>query len=243
MPTAYEDWTVQPHGPLVALDDRLLGVEGEIVMPLGRFPRRMTLVGLAGGRTAIFSAIALRDAEMARIEALGRPAFLIVPSDFHRLDAKAWKRRYPDIRVLAPPGARAKVEQVVPVDATDDQLDDTETRFVAVAGAGGHEAALIVRRPGGASLIVNDVIANVANPSGLGTRLMSRLFGFGASAPQVPRTIRAMLVSDKAALAAQFRAWAAEPELRRIVPSHGDVIDQGPAATLHRLADGLAPPG
>ena len=40
-------------------------------MPLGCFPRRMNVVALAGGGTAIYSAIALDAPEMARIEATG----------------------------------------------------------------------------------------------------------------------------------------------------------------------------
>jgi hypothetical protein len=240
MPTALKTWTVMPHGPLVEVDEGLLTVAGEIVMPLGRFPRRMTIVGLRCGRTAIFSAIALEEAEMKRIEALGAPAFLVVPSDHHRLDANIWKRRYPDMKVLAPPGARARVEEVVAVDATTDLLDDPGARFVTVDGTGGHEAGLIVRRAAGTSLIVNDVIAHVVHPNGIGARIMSRLFGFGVRAPQVPRTTRFMLISDRKALADQFRSWAAEPHLERIIPSHGELIEEGPAATLHRLADGLA---
>ena len=93
-------------GGLEAIDERILTVAGEIAMPLGRFPRRMTVVGLSGGRSAVWSAIALHEAEMLRIEALGRPAFLIVPSDHHRLDVRIWQARYPDALVVAPPGPR-----------------------------------------------------------------------------------------------------------------------------------------
>ena len=62
MPAILERWEVMPHGPLVALDEGLLSVAGEIAMPLGRFPRRMTVVALNRGRTAIYSAVALDDA-------------------------------------------------------------------------------------------------------------------------------------------------------------------------------------
>jgi hypothetical protein len=43
-------------------------------MLLDRFPRRMTVVALAGRETAIYSAIALAAPEMARIEAIGSRA-------------------------------------------------------------------------------------------------------------------------------------------------------------------------
>jgi hypothetical protein len=239
MPKILTQWTVMPHGPLQQIDMDLLTVAGEIVMPLGRFPRRMTVIGLSGGRTAIWSAIALGEAEMARIEALGRPSFLIVPSDAHRLDAKIWKDRYPGITVIAPSGARPGVTEVVPVDATDNALGDPAVRFGTVPGTGGHEAALTVRRPEGLTLIVNDVIGHVRHPHGLGAKLMARLMGFGVSGPQVPWPIKRKVIRDAGALAGQFRSWADEPELRRIIVSHGEPIEADPAGTLRKLADSL----
>jgi hypothetical protein len=234
-----EKWEVMPHGPLVEIDDGILTVAGEIVMPLGRFPRRMTVVALAGGGTAIYSAIALDAPEMARIEAMGAPTFLIVPSDAHRMDAAIWKQRYPDMRVVAPPGAESKVGEVVPVDATTDILDDPAVRWTIVPGTGGHEGALTVRRTSGVTIICNDVIGNVAHPHGIGAHIMGRLMGFGVSEPQVPRVIKHRVVDDPKALAGQFRAWAREPGLTRLIVSHGDVIGEDPGEVLLKLAEKL----
>jgi hypothetical protein len=240
MPGILEKWEVMPHGPLVEVDDGILTVAGEIVMPLGRFPRRMTVVALAGGRTAIYSAIALDEPEMARIEQMGRPAILIVPGDAHRMDAGIWKQRYPELRVVAPPGARERVAEIVPVDATtSDILDDRAVDWTIVPGTGGHEGALTVRRPGGVTIVCNDVIGNVAHPDGIGAQIMSRLMGFGVSEPQVPRVIKHRVIDGPAALAGQFRAWAAEPGLRRVIPSHGDVIEEDARAVLVKLAETL----
>jgi hypothetical protein len=240
MPQILERWEVQPHERLEELELGLLSVVGEIRMPLGNFPRRMSVVGLAGGRTAIFSAIALDEPEMARIEAMGRPAILIVPGDAHRMDAKIWKQRYPELRVMAPPGARERVAEVVPVDATtSDILDDLAVRWTIVPGTGGHEGALTVRRPRGLTIICNDVIGNVAHPHGLGAKLMGRLMGFGVSEPQVPRIIKHRVIENPKALAGQFRAWAAEPDLARIIVSHGDVIEEKAGEVLLALASKL----
>lgn len=239
MPKVLEEWTVQPHDALVELADGILTVAGEIRMPLGNFPRRMTVVRLRGRRTAIYSAIALREPEMARIEALGAPSVLIVPSGAHRLDAKIWRRRYPALRVLAPAGARDDVAQVVPVDATGDGLDDPQVRFVTVPGTGEREAALEVRRGDGLTVICNDVIGNVAHPHGIGAYVMGRLMGFGVSEPQIPRIVQHKVVEEPAALAVQFRAWAGDPELRRVVVSHGDVIAADAAGVLEKLAASL----
>jgi hypothetical protein len=222
----------------VEIGDGILTVAGEIRMPLGNFPRRMTVVRLSGGRTAIWSAIALDEPQMERIEQLGEPAFLIVPGDHHRLDARIWKTRYPEIRVIAPPGAEEAAEEAVRVDATGDVLGDPEVKLIIVPGTGGHEAALEVRRDEGLTLVLNDVLANVAHPHGLGAHIMARLFGFGVHHPQVPRPVRHGMES-KAALAAQFDLWASEPDLKRIIVSHGDVIEENPAGVLRTLADAL----
>lgn len=239
MPEVLETWQVGPHGPLTEVDDGLLSVTGDIKMPLGVFPRRMTVVALSDDRTAIYSAIALEEHEMARIEKLGRPTFLIVPSDAHRMDARIWKRRYPDIVVLTPPGAREAVAEIVPVDGCDDVLADPDAAFTTVPGTGGHESALTVRRAGGTTIVCNDVIGNVAHPGGLGAQIMGRLMGFGVSHPQVPRVVRHKIVEDGAALAAQFEGWAADPMLKRIIVSHGDIINHEPAAVLQALAKDL----
>jgi len=239
LPKLHDQWTVLPHGPLREIDYSLLTVVGQIPMPLGNFPRRMTVVGLSKKRTALFSPIPLVEDEMERIEALGEPAFLIVPGGHHRLDARPYKARYPKARIVAPSGARGLVSEAVSVDLVLDRLEDADTSFVTVAGTANRDSALIVQRPGGANLIVNDIIAHVANAQGSGAWLMARLFGFGARRPAIPRPIRSKLVADPEALAAQLDKWAAIPGLARIIPSHGDIIDQQPAAELSRLAQTL----
>lgn len=233
------EWTVPPHGPIVQLDEGLASVAGEIVMPLGRFPRRMTLVTLPGGKLAVWSAIPLREPAMRELEAMGTPAVLIVPGIAHRLDARAWLTRYPDMKVICPAGAREAAEEAVPIDTTEDVLGAKDVRFVTVPGVGGKEAALEVTRGGKLTLVLNDLLANVRHPKGLGAQIMARLFGFGVHHPQMPRPVRSRFVEDQGVLAAALRTWAERPELARIVPSHGEVIERDPAAALERVAAGL----
>lgn len=233
------EWKVQPHGDLVELDEGLLTVEGTIRMPLGNFPRRMTVVTLAGGGLAIWSAIALREPEMKRLEAIGAPRWLVVPGVAHRLDAHIWKQRYPDLRVLCAPGAAMAVVEAVPIDATSDPFADAAVRFLVVPGAKSREAALLVRRQGRATLVVNDIVANVRHPQGLGAHIMARLMGFGVKRARMPWVGRRLFVDDAPALAAALREWAAEPGLSRVIPSHGDVISADPQGALLRIASDL----
>jgi hypothetical protein len=196
----------------------------------------MTVVALRNGRTAIWSPLPLREPEMERIEALGTPAILIVPGIGHRLDIRPWQRRYPSARVLCPPGARAAVEEAVPVDATYDILDDPTANFMTVPGVGEREAALLVRRGDRLTLVVNDILANVRHPHGIGAWIMARLFGFGVRRPRMPRIGKRMFVEDSHALAAAFRDWADNPDLARIIVSHGDVITEHPRTALRQAA-------
>jgi hypothetical protein len=240
MATLNRDWVVQPHGPLTRLDDRLWSAEGVLVMPLGRFPRRMTVVELAGGGTAVWSAIPLAEPEMAKLEALGPVRVLIVPNQGHRLDVAAWQARYPDAVVVAPPGAEAAVGEAATVGATDAApLADPSLELGLVAGTRFPEFYLRVERPAGWTLVLNDVLSRIAHPPGVSAWLLARLFGFGVDRPRTARLVRRKYLVDEAALARQFRDWAALPGLRRIVTSHVDVIETDPGAALARAADDL----
>lgn len=239
MAKLHDDWHVFPHGSVDSVDDGILTVEGEILMPLGRFPRRMTVVALSTGQTVVFSPVPLHEPAMRRIESLGEPGFMVVPNGFHRLDARAWKKRYPQIRVVCPPGAKKRVEEAVPVDAVIDVLGDPSVRFIVLEGTREAESALSVVRSGGKTLVLNDIISNIRHPKGLGANIMARLFGFGVKHPQMAREVRWLLAKDKPALARQLRAWADESDLRRIIVSHGEIIDAQPNDALRAVASTL----
>jgi hypothetical protein len=239
MTRPFEQWKVLPHGKLSEIDVNILTVTGEIRMPMMRLPRRMTVVRLNGSRLIVFSAISLDQDEMTKLEAYGRPAFLIVPSDKHRLDAKPWKNRYPAIQVVAPEGARAKVEDVVPVDTVAPQFDDPNVQFVAVPGTRGHEAALVVRTANGTTLVLNDLVGNIRSEPGSRGWLL-QLAGFAGKEAQIPRVVKMVMIKDANALRAQLTQWAEIESLKRILVSHGSPIEENPRQTLRDLARSLA---
>jgi hypothetical protein len=239
MPKPFNEWTVLPHGKLSRLDDNLLSVAGELHMPLGDYPRRMTVVRLNDARLIIFSAIALDDDEMRAIEDFGDPAYLIVPGDLHRMDAKIWKDRYPALIVLAPAGIRERVEKVVPVDVTTADFDDPRVRFVTVPGTEEHEGALVVETASGTTLVVNDLIWNLDDRPGFGGWVLGAL-GFTGDGPRIPPIVELKAVKDKNALRAQLEAWASLDKLNRIIVSHGDIVTRDPSGVLTHLAKDLA---
>jgi len=239
MAKALQQWKVLPHGKLVEIDPGILTVTGRIHMPFTNLPRRMTIARLADGRLVVFSAIALDTNNMRYLESYGTPAFLVVPSDKHRMDAKIWKVRYPAIQVVAPEGSRKKVEDVVHVDTSAPQFGDPAVQFITVPGTGRHEAALLIHTENGVTLVLNDLVGNIRNSTGFGGWFL-RKTNFAGDEPQIPRPVKWTLVDDKAALRAQFLQWAELPTLKRILVSHGDTIDYQPAEALRDLAQSLA---
>jgi hypothetical protein len=239
MPKAHQQWKVLPHGKLEKIDANIMTVVGQIQMPLMKLPRRMTVVRLNDSRLVVFSAIALDEKQMGTLEAFGRPAYLVVPSDKHRLDAKIWKDRYPDMRVVAPEGSRAGVAKVVPVDTTAPRFDDPNVQFVTVPGTREQESALVVKTKKGTTLVVNDIVGNIRDASGVGGWLLGK-FGFAGKKARIPGVVKIAMIKDKAALRAQLLEWAEIKQLKCILVSHGSPIEDNPRQVLRDLASTLA---
>ncbi len=222
-----------PHGPIERLAENFWRVRGELArMPIGRV---MTLARRSDGTVVIHNAIALEEAMMAEIEAWGRPAAILVPNRFHRLDAPAFAARYPDARVLCPAGAREKVANVVRVDGDfADFPADADVSLAHLDGTRDREGVLEVRSADGTSIVVNDVLFNLPPMPGL-RGLIFRLDG-AVGRLRVARLSRLLLVGDRAAFRAHLERLAARPDLRRIVVSHGNMVTDDASAALRAAA-------
>lgn len=241
MATNPTEWNVLPHDPLTPLADNLWRVEGEL--PGMALRRCMVVARLASGDLVIHNGMALDEAGMAELEALGRPAWLVVPNGWHRLDAARYKARYPDIQILCPRGSRARIEKVVAVDQTYDRCpcpgDDDETvKLEHLEGIRGAEGVMSVRSADGITLIFNDAIFNLEHGRGLFWLIYGRLLG-NAGGPKVTTITRLFMVKQKHELRASLTRLAAVDDLRRIIVAHGAVIDTAPAEVLQRLAGQL----
>jgi hypothetical protein len=221
MPKAYESWTVLPHKPIEKLEPNLWRVEGKL--PGGRGTRVMTIVKLASGGLLVHNAIALEEDAMKELEAFGKPEVLIVPNGFHRLDAKVFKQRYPQLRVLCPAGAKKKVAQVVAVDGTfDDGPREDGVRLFHLDGCKQQEGVVEVKSPGGTSYVLNDAVMNMPKFGGVMGFILAP-----TGRPAVPRVFRLFVVKDKRAFTACVEKLAATPDLKRVIVSHGKMLERG----------------
>ena len=221
MPKAFGEWKVLAHGPLVELSDNLLWVQG--ALPGMSLKRVMVVVRLKDGRLLIHNGIALDEAERKQLEAFGQPAFLVVPNGGHRLDAPAYKHRYPALRVFAPKGARERVEQVIHVDGVyEDFPTDEVVRFETLHGVNDSEGALIVNSSDGVSVVLNDCVFNMDRKRDVLGFLFTTAFG-SAPGPRVSRLAKLAFIKDKKALRADLERLAELPGLTRLIVAHEKV--------------------
>lgn len=233
MAKCFRSWTVLEHGPVEKHSEKVWSVSGK--MP-GGSQRQMAVVKLSGERLLIHNAIALRDSEMVEIERWGKPAYLLVPNGFHRQDAYIFKQRYPELKVLCPKGATAKVAKEVSVDGSYEQdVGDTSVRLFHWRGSTEREGAVLVRESDRCSLIVNDMLLNLPKQGGM----MGVLLG-PTGVVSVPRITRWMVVKDTAALKEHLLELSQTPGLGRILVGHGETIESGAADTLKSAAARLS---
>ena len=199
------------------------------------FPARMTAVSLAGGEVALISPVPLDGARAGRIAELGRVTHLLAPNLLHSMYLGAASERYPEARVLAPPGLAAK-RPGLRVDATLDRGLPAPLRealeIIRLEGAPGMDEYVFFHH-GSGTLIVTDLVFNVVRPQGFWAHLVLTLTGCHARLAST-RTWR-LLVKDRAAMARSIERLLALP-VRTLVMAHGDVVRHD---TRDRLAEAL----
>jgi hypothetical protein len=228
-------WIVQPYRPIQRIEQNLWTVDGDVHVPGGVIPRKMTLLKCPDGRVAIHSPICLGDDDMAAIESWGELAFCIVPNGYHRLDAPAFRERYRPLKIVCPDPVRARVAKVVAVDGGYSSLPPSiEWQPLAMTSG---EAVFVSRADGRITLIFGDALFNVQRLAGTLGIVLNLIGSIGG--PRVTPLAKLIVVSDRKLLASQLPELAAIPGLTRLIPGHGDNLEGEPAATLRRVADAI----
>lgn len=208
-----------PHGDIEAHGPDLWSVWGSLPIPLRR---RMVIFRLKDGTLLLHSVIALDEAGMAKLDALGKPSIMIVPHGGHRMDAPFYKQRYPNLRVIGPAETRQKIEQVIAVDATcEETLPALGIGLHPMAGYKHGEVVYELPASGGKALLVSDIVANRDHPAGLGGWLTANVTGGVKGRLGVPRIMKWMMVKDKAMARASLSSLADIAGVSIILPAHG----------------------
>jgi hypothetical protein len=229
---------ILPHGDPHELMPGVWTVTGSLPFPVKRV---MTIVKLADGALLLHSVIAMSDAGMAKLDALGKPSIILVPHGGHRLDATFYKKRYPEARVVAPAAARAKIEEIVKLDATaEEALPSLGVRLHAVDGFKNGELAYELDTPGGKVLVMSDAVANRDPVPGLRGWLMAGMAGGPKNRRlSVPRIVRIIMLGDKKAARASLERLAELPDIKALTVAHGRAVTEGVGAALKEAASTL----
>ncbi|MCA8922480.1 MAG: hypothetical protein KDD82_11765 [Planctomycetes bacterium] len=216
-------WEVYPHGALRQLADRLWAVEGSL--PRLPVPRTMFVYRLEEGGLLVWSSVALDEAGMRELDALGPVQWIVVPNRFHRMQARAYLERYPAARVLCPAAARDHVAKEVTVHGTvEAELPPLGISVHADAGIKPSEVVYEFPLADGAALLFCDALFNLPNRGGLKgwiVRLIGSSGFFG-----VTRIGRWFVVDD----AQRFREFlleqSARDDLVLLGVAHGECVTQ-----------------
>jgi hypothetical protein len=224
-----------PHDDIEQLAPNFWTVRGSLPFPL---KRHMAICRLGDGTLLLHSAIAMSDDGMAKLDALGRPSVLIVPHTGHRMDAPFYKARYPQVRVLAPAAARAKVEEVIKVDATcEEALPALGVRVHPVPAFKNHELAYeLDLEGGGKALIMSDAVANRDHPKGFGGWFFANVTGGIKGRLGVARIMRVMMMTSKAEARAGLEKLAEISDLTLLSVAHGRPVRDDVSAALREAA-------
>ncbi len=219
--------TPYPHGPISFVDDGLFVVEGK--WKRSPFERKMTVFLLSSGEVAVHSAIAMDEAGMAALEAIGQPGWVLVPNSIHCSEASWYGARYPSARVLVPASVRVKLfEKVRRIDGSlDDDWPESlrgELTIIPLRGTRIGEVAF-VHAPS-RTLVLTDAVFNYRQRD---LPLLARTFmrvnrAYGRFGPS--RIFDSFVVVDRNALNASIDA-VLEHDFDRVIMSHGRILDSG----------------
>ena len=223
---------IYPYHPLQSLAGNLWQVAGTLANGL---PRNMTVYRLPDGRLLLYSVVAMHAADMEALEKLGRPAIMVMPHDRHQMDAPFYKRRYPDLRVLAPEPRHARK---VPVDGDLSELGALGINAYVLPGTTYREVVLelpVEGGTGGMALCTTELLGNLSGLSGL-MGLLLRLLGPPGGGLGVARVVRWREVSDRQRVRAWMKSLAERSDLRMVLVGHGSPLLENARDSLRRAA-------
>lgn len=199
------------------------------------YPTRMAVIRLSNGDLVVWSPIELANDLRAAVETLGTVRYLVPPNSLHHTFLGDWQRAYPDAKVYAPPGLRAKRKDI----RFDGDLSDSPI----TAWAGEIELAImrgnrittevVFFHHGSGTAIFADLIQQFAPGWFKGWRaLIARLDLMVAAEPSVPRKFRVAFTDRRAARAglARILAWPT----KKVLIAHGPAITDDGQAFLRR---------
>lgn len=223
---------IYPYDPPRQLASNLWQVRGSLA--IAGMSRNMTVYRLADGRLVLYSVVAMHEDGQRALEALGTPAIMVMPHDRHQMDAPFYKRRYPQLRIVAP---EPEVPRNVTVVAGLGELAELGIRAYPLPGTNYHEVILELPIPGGYALCACELLSDLVPPPRGLLGLLFKVLGPPGGGFGVARAVRWREVVDRSAVRAWLEHLAERPDLRCLLVGHGAPVTEDVAGALrHALA-------
>jgi hypothetical protein len=232
-------WIVTRHEPIEELEENLWAVNGDVPgFPVGSgMLRRMCIVKLGDGRLVFYNALPLDDAALDKVRAWGKPSILIAPIFFHTMDVHAFQEKL-GLQTFITKSAVKLLEPSVPnVQPLEELPKDPTLTFEILSGTKFDEPVFTVHSGRRTSLLFCDAFQNNRPGFAMGG-FMFKLMGFtSAKQGKTPPFYKWRAVKDKKAVQQDLLRLAETPGLSRLIPSHGLIVSQDPAAVLRATAN------
>ena len=217
--------SIQPYDLFRKLADGLSIVDGDWYD--SPFRRRMTLMGLSGGRLMVHNAFHLRNEDYGKISQLGKVAYIVVPNQFHSSEPDGMKHAFPNSKLLISPDSYSKLPAGVsehgmlpdlPADIQGDVecLEFLGTRII--------REMVFLHKPS-RTLVLTDLAFNMDMPKNGLQRFFFKLNALGDGFG--PSNLCKHLFINNRNLAQQSYEQILKWNFDRIIVNHGRVVESG----------------
>ncbi len=192
--------------------------------------RNVTIIRLSSGELVIHSTGPFSPEDVAAINALGKPAYLVEAITLHDTFAKEGRAAFPNLPFLAPDGFSETVGFPTETLGHAPAAWEGELDVLELAGKSAAKEFVFLHRPS-RTLIVTDLLFNVEADAPLGVRMASLLQVGLQHSPGVPRPEK-LTVGDEDAFTGSLDTimrW----DFDRVIVGHGEPIETGGKARLN----------
>ena len=199
-----------------------------------RIGRNVSVIRLASGKLIIHSTGPFTAVDVAKIQALGEPAWLLDVTRFHDSCAGEGRAAFPDVAYLVPATfpKQERLRATVITEAPAEWAGEVELR--KIDGMPKVQEFAVYHRTS-RTLIVGDLLFNFPEDATWWTRLAARWLLRLDRLVGMSMVFRSM-IQDKAAFRRSLDdilAW----DFDRVIVGHGEIVERGGKALLRRVVD------
>ncbi len=203
--------------------------------------RNVTIIRLSSGRLIIHSTAPFSPGDVAAIEALGQPGWLVDTLLRHDTFATHGRAAFPDIPYLAPEGFSKDLPFSTGSLIPEPEEWKGEVAVLAIDGAPDFGEVVMLHRPS-RTLIVADLVFHFSPSAGFWKKALLKMATVeGKFTPGVSRPFK-NAIKDSGAFAVSLQtlmSW----DFDRVIVGHGEPISSGGKEAVRRALARLQVPG